>query len=593
MAPIIGIDLGTTNSLVAYVADDGSPQIIVDENEGALVPSFISFNEKNEPVVGVYAKEHSVENVDRTVYSVKRLMGRSYNDVKTDSHLISYRFLNKEDGLIRVQVGEKFYTPIELSAMILSKLKHRAENFFGEPVSKAVITVPAYFNDSQRQATRDAGKLAGLDVLRIVNEPTAASLSYGLEKKGRGIVFEVLSTNGNTYLGGDDVDKNIMETLIEEITAVHDMDFKNDRKALQQVKKSAENLKITLSASEKTDISIHFENHDIRFESSFTRKKLETLARPVINITQNNCRQAMKDASIKPEVIDAIILVGGMTRMPLVREIVRETFLKEPFSDINPDEIVALGAAIQANILSGNKKDMLLLDVNPLSLGIETVGGVMSVLIPRNTTIPNHASELFTTFVDNQTGIDIHVLQGERDLVKDNRSLARFQLKGIQPQPAGMPKIEVTFQIDANGILNVGARDKHTGQEASVDVKPSYGLTDEEVEKMLMESLEHAEEDVRARMLVDAQNEANVLLKATKKVLVEHPDVVNETERKTILKIAAELEDAITRAKTDIIRRKTDELNKTTEKLAKTVMDTTVKKILSEKKIDDVDEDLR
>ncbi|MFC1729009.1 molecular chaperone DnaK [candidate division KSB1 bacterium] len=612
MAPVIGIDLGTTNSLVAYVDNDGSPRIISDEREGKLVPSIISFSERNEPEVGVYAKEKSIENVDRTVYSVKRLMGKSFKDIESDSHLISYRFINRDDGLVRVRVGDRDFTPIELSALILSKLKHRAENFFQEPVEKAVITVPAYFNDSQRQATRDAGKLAGLDVLRIINEPTAASLSYGMGTqkestiavydlgggtfdisilKLRKGIFEVLATNGDTYLGGDDVDREIMTFLINKIKTGHDIDFSEDKKALHRVRRAAENAKIDLTDNESTEIDIRFDTGG-EFNTVMTRDELEKLAHPVIDRTVKNCRKVLKDAGTAPEQIDTVILVGGMTRMPLVRKVVAGIFGKEPYGDINPDEVVALGAAIQADILTGKKKGMLLLDVNPLSLGIETIGGVTSVLIPRNTTIPTRASEMFTTFVDNQTGVDIHVLQGERDLVRDNRSLARFQLKGITPQPAGMPKVEVTFLIDANGILNVSALDKRTGKEASIDIKPSYGLTDEEVEKMLMESIEHAESDVKTRMLIEARNEAEVLLKATEKVLIDHPESVNEQERENIERAAAGLRGTIESRDTGLIRQKTDELNEATEKLARAVMDSAVQKVLSEKKIDDVGRDL-
>ncbi len=535
---VVGIDLGTTNSLVAYV--EAGEAKVIPGRDGGLVPSVVTLDDDGAVMaVGTPAKRRALIDAGHTIYSVKRLMGKSYTDVKKDSGMLSYALVPREEGLVRVAIGNREYTPIELSSFVLKELKERAEKYFGEPVSKAVITVPAYFNDSQRQATKDAGRLAGLDVLRIVNEPTAAVLAYGLDKKKNGIVaiydfgggtfdvsilkltngiFEVLSTNGNTYLGGDDIDRRLMELFISQLQRI-EPNFAPTAEELQQIRQEAERAKIALSELQHVTVDLQLPRLAINYKRNVSRGELEMLARPILDKTKQPCIDALADAGIKASGIDEVVLVGGSTRMPIVKQLVQELFGRKPHDSLNPDETVALGAAIQASVLSGGISEILLLDVTPLSLGIETIGSMMSTIISRNTTIPTIAKEAYTTFADNQTGVEINVFQGERDLVQDNRHLASFTLKGIPPLPAGAAKVEVTFMIDADGILHVSALETHTGIAQQIEVKPSYGLTDAEIERMLRESILHAKEDIAARRLGEAKTEGERVANATEKVL--------------------------------------------------------------------------
>ena len=613
MARIIGIDLGTTNSLVAYFDQaTGLARVIADADGRVLLPSVVAFTPDG-VLVGEAARRQLVRRPRATVYSVKRLMGRGYADVKDELRYLPFTVAPAE-GTVRIDVGDRQVTPPEVSAIVLRALKERAEAHFGEPVEQAVVTVPAYFNDSQRQATRDAGRIAGLDVVRIVNEPTAASLAYGLHRRQEGLVavydlgggtfdvsilrikdgiFEVLATNGDTHLGGDDFDRVIALWLLEDIQARHHaelacrpVDLARDSEAIQELRLAAEAAKIRLSAESRTTLTIPFE--DFTYVREITRAELERLLESLVQKTLGPCRLALADAGLVTAQIDEVVLVGGSTRVPLVRRRVEELFGKAPHSQLNPDEVVALGAAVQAQILAGGITDMLLLDVTPLSLGIETLGGIVSVLIPRNTTIPTSAREMFTTSVDGQTVVDMHVLQGERELAKDNRSLARFELRGLDPMPAGMPKIEVTFLIDANGILQVHARELRTGKAASIEVKPTYGLSEGDVERMVEESFQYAEADVEARMLIEVRNEAETVLTHVGRALRQAGDLVSPEERARVEAAAAALTAARAGADRGAIRDRTTELNRATEPLAERMMDAALRGALASKRADEI-----
>ena len=601
---VVGIDLGTTNSLVAWM-NVAKPEVILGADGDKLVPSIVSLTPAGEIIVGNAARQELIDHPDRTIYSVKRLMGRGIADVQEELKLFPFHIAEDSESVIRVRLGEKTFTPPEISAFILRQLKKNAEAGLGEPVMKAVITVPAYFNDAQRQATRDAGRIAGLEVLRLVNEPTAAALAYGLDKRKEGIIavydlgggtfdisilklqegiFEVLATNGDTHLGGDDIDNRLLRIALEDLQSEWGEDLSHVGEAVQTLRRDVIRAKESLSFLPVAQIE--FEWHGRRYHREITRELFENLIKDIVDRTLGPCRNCLKDAGVTPEQIDEVVLVGGSTRIPMVRSAVEVLFRAKPHTELNPDEVVALGAAVQAGILSGTVENQLLLDVTPLSLGIEIYGGVVSKIIHRNSTIPASASESFTTGIDGQTNVLIHVVQGERELAKDCRSLARFDLKNIAPMPAGMTRIEVRFLIDANGILNVTARDARTGKEQSVDVTPSHGLTLEQVEAMYQASIDHAEEDLQAAQVAQARVDADAILLAVDKA--KRNDAYAElesAERKRIEDAIHELLRVYHGADHHLIREKIDLLNDVTHHLAENMMNTAVSSALKGTKI--------
>ena len=592
MPKVIGIDLGTTNSVVA-IMEAGDPVVIPNAEGGRLTPSVVAFTKEGERLVGQVAKRQATTNPENTVFSIKRFMGRRYEEVGQEIKLVPYKVVRASNGDAWVEVRGKRHSPPEISAMILQKMKADTEAYLGEPVTQAVITVPAYFNDSQRQATKDAGKIAGLEVLRIVNEPTAASLAYGLDKKkdekiavydlgggtfdisilelGEG-VFEVKSTNGDTHLGGDDFDERVINWLVEEFKKDQGIDLRKDRMALQRLKEAAEKAKCELSTTLETEVNLPFVTADAsgpkHLSMKLTRSKLEQLTDDLIQQTIGPCRQALKDAGLDPGAINEVVLVGGQTRMPKVQQVVKEFFGKEPHKGVNPDEVVAIGAAIQAGVLVGDVKDIVLLDVTPLSLGIETLGGVMTRLIERNTTIPTRKSEIFTTAADNQTSVEVHVLQGERQLAKDNRTLGRFHLIGIPSAPRGVPQVEVTFDIDANGILNVAAKDLGTSKEQKITITASSGLTKDEIDRMVKDSDRYADEDQKRREEIEVRNQLDSLCYQTEKMLNENREKLPIAELGNLEAAIAAGKEALKSEEVTKQREALDQLTKASHKLA-------------------------
>lgn len=592
MSKVIGIDLGTTNSCSAYI-EGGEPKVIPNKEGNRTTPSVVAFTKSGERLVGQTAKRQAVTNPENTVFSAKRFIGRKFSEVQQEIKIVPFKVVEGKGSDATIVAGGRQYTPPEISAMVLQKMKQDAEAFLGEPVTKAVITVPAYFNDSQRQATKDAGAIAGLEVLRIINEPTAASLAYGLDKKkderiavydlgggtfdisilelGEG-VFEVKSTNGDTHLGGDDLDHRIINWLIDEFKKLEGIDLSKDRTALQRLKEAAEKAKCELSSSLESEINLPFitanQTGPRHLVITLTRSKLEQLVGDLIERTTAPCLQAMKDAGVSPDQIDEVVLVGGQTRMPAVQEHVKKLFKKEPHMGVNPDEVVAIGAAIQAGVLLGEVKDILLLDVTPLSLGIETLGGVMTKLIERNTTIPTRKSEIFTTAADSQTAVSIHVLQGERELAGNNRTLGRFDLIGIPPAPRGVPQIEVAFDIDANGIVHVSAKDLATGKEQKIRIESSSGLKKEDVEKLVKEAEAHSEEDKKKHEVIQARNQLDNLIYTMEKNIREHGDKISAQEKENVEKALKDAKAVLNTEDAGELKSKMDALMQASHTLA-------------------------